>query len=81
MPIWLPRPAAPANPNTVLKNPDPLGNIDPPSALALAGPQVVVAHFPFHAARIDPIPAGADALLKDLIEDRFMQGFPVLRGE
>jgi hypothetical protein len=64
-----------------LKNPDPLGIIETPSSLALAGPQVVVAHFSFHTTRIDPIPAGADPLLKDLVEDGFMQGFPVLRGE
>lgn len=64
-----------------LNNPDPLGHIEAASTLALAWPQWVVAHFPFHAARVDPISAGANALLKNLVEDRFVPHLFLLRGE
>ena len=50
-------------------------------ALAFTWTQIVVAHFSFHATRIDSIPAGDPAFLKDLIQNRFMQGFLLLRGE
>ncbi|HEY5177465.1 MAG TPA: hypothetical protein VII95_18050, partial [Terriglobales bacterium] len=40
------------------------------SALPLPGPQIVVAHFPFHPARVDPIAARGDALLEDLQQNR-----------
>ena len=49
--------------------------------LALAWAQFVVAHFPFHAARVDPISTGANALLKNLVEDRFVPDLFLLRGE
>src|SRR5713226_137431 len=64
-----------------LNNPDPLGEIEAASALAFTWTQIVVAHFPFHATRIDPIPARNDAFLKNLIQNGFMQGFLLLRGE
>jgi hypothetical protein len=64
-----------------LKDPDLLGEIEAASALAFTWTQIVVAHFPFHATRIDPIPTGNDAFLKNLIQNRFMQGFLLLRGE
>jgi hypothetical protein len=64
-----------------LKDPDPLADVQTASALSFAWPQLVVAHFPLHATRIDPISAGDDALLKDLIEDCFMHRFLLLRGE
>ncbi|MGI8959600.1 MAG: hypothetical protein ACR2IV_07555 [Bryobacteraceae bacterium] len=77
-----PREAGQASPNTVhLMVWDPLGKVEVASALTFAWTQIVVAHFSFHAARIDPIPARNDAFLKNLIEDRFMQGFLLLRGE
>jgi hypothetical protein len=49
--------------------------------MTLARAQVVVAHFPFHAARVDSVSAGTDSLLENLIEDGLMQGFLVPRGE
>ena len=64
-----------------LNNFDSLGHIEAASALALAWPQWVVAHFPFHAARVDPMPAGANALFKNLVEDRFVPELFLLRGE
>lgn len=51
------------------------------SELALPGPQIVVAHLPLHSADVDPVPAGDDTFVKDLLQDRFMQGFPLPRGE
>ena len=50
-------------------------------ALALPGPQVIVAHLSLHSAEIDPVPAGGDAFLEDLLQNCLMQGFPALRGE
>jgi hypothetical protein len=64
-----------------LNDPDPLGDVEAAGGLSLTWPQIVVAHLSFHAARVDPIPTGHDTLLKDFIEDRFIQDFPVLRGE
>src|SRR5271166_382517 len=64
-----------------LKDPDPLHKIDPASRLAFSRSQWVVAHLAFHAARIDPISAGNHAFLENLVQNRFMQGFLVLRGE
>ena len=60
---------------------DALGKIDPFCGLPLAWAQVVVAHLPLNAARIDPFATGAGALLKDFIEDQIMKEFPVPRGE
>jgi hypothetical protein len=51
------------------------------SALAFAWPQIIVAHFPLYTAWVDPIPARDDPFVKDFVEDRFMQGLPLLRGE
>lgn len=50
-------------------------------ALALAGPQRVVAHLALHAARVDPIAARNKALLKNFVEDRFVEYFSLPRGE
>jgi hypothetical protein len=49
--------------------------------LALAGPQIVVAHLALYAAEVDPAPAGDNTLLEDLVQDRLMQGFLLPRGE
>jgi hypothetical protein len=64
-----------------LNDPYPLGEVEAASALSFTWTQIVVAHFPFDATWIDPIPARNDALLKNLVQDRFMQGFLLLRGE
>ena len=64
-----------------LNNPDALGKIDTAGALALAGTQRVVTHLALHTARVDPIAARNDPLLKNFVEDRFMEGFSLLRGE
>jgi hypothetical protein len=55
--------------------------IEQAGALSLSGPQVIVAHFSFDTAWIDPIPTGMDALLENLVEDALMQRFLLLRGE
>ncbi|MGP8243042.1 MAG: hypothetical protein ACLQVN_00815, partial [Bryobacteraceae bacterium] len=64
-----------------LNNPDPLRDIDAARALPLPGPQIVVAHLAFHAAEIDSVSAGDDALLQDLLQNRLMQDVPLPRGE
>ena len=64
-----------------LNYPDSTRNINAAGALALPGPQVVVAHLALDSAGIDPVPAGDDALLKDLPQDCLMQGFPAPSGE
>jgi hypothetical protein len=64
-----------------LNDPDLLGKVEAASALAFTWAQAIVAHFPFHAARIDSIPARDDAFLKNLIQNRFMQDFLLLRGK
>ena len=51
------------------------------SSLTLPGPQAVVAHFAFDAAGDNPIPAGTYSLFENLVEDRLMPDFPLLRGE
>ncbi|MDR3741759.1 MAG: hypothetical protein P4L40_22295, partial [Terracidiphilus sp.] len=61
--------------------PYPLGNIHAARALPLPGPQIVVAHLALHAAEVDPVSAGDDALLQDLVEGCIMQDFPLPRGE
>jgi hypothetical protein len=43
--------------------------------------EMVVAHFPFHTTRIDAVPAGYYAFLNNFVEDRFVEGFSLLRGE
>jgi hypothetical protein len=63
-----------------LSDPDPLGEVGTASAPAVTWTQVVVAQFPFYATRIDPVPARYDAFFKDLVENRFMQGLLLLRG-
>jgi len=55
--------------------------IEQAGALSLSGPEVIVAHFPFDAAWVDPIPAGMDTFLKNLVENALMQRFLLLRGE
>ncbi|MGA3100211.1 MAG: hypothetical protein ABSF25_27475, partial [Bryobacteraceae bacterium] len=64
-----------------LNNPYPRGDIDAACALPLPRPQIVVAHLALHAAEIDPVSAGDDALLQDLPQNRFMQDVPLPRGE
>jgi YHS domain-containing protein len=44
-------------------------------------PQRIVAHLSLHTSRVDAIAAGTAALLKDLVENRFMKCFSVRRGE
>ena len=55
--------------------------VEAPGALSLAGPEIVVAHLALHAARIDPIATRNDPLLKNFVEDRFVEGFSLPRGE
>jgi hypothetical protein len=55
--------------------------IDVQGGAAAPWAQVIVAHLALDSARIYPIAAGTDTLLKNLVEDGFMKGFPVLRGE
>jgi hypothetical protein len=54
-------------------------------AMLAARPQWPIAHFAFDAARIDPTPAGDDALFKNLIEGLLVQDlvleFFLPRGE
>jgi len=64
-----------------LNDPNSFGDVDAAGTLALAGPQIVVAHLALHSAKVDPAPAGDNALLEDLPQDQLMQGFPLLRGE
>lgn len=49
--------------------------------LALARAEIVIAHLPLHAAEVDPVSAGDDTLLEDLLQNRFMQGLSVPRGK
>jgi len=58
-----------------------LGDVDSTRAPPLAWLRIVVAHLPLHAAEVDPVSAGDDAPLQDLVEDRFVQDFPLPRGE
>jgi predicted nuclease of predicted toxin-antitoxin system len=53
-----------------LNNYDSFGDINATRALALARPEVVVAHLPLHSAEIDPVSGGDDAILEDLVQDR-----------
>jgi hypothetical protein len=48
--------------------------------LPLPRPQIVVAHLPLHPSGVDPVSAGDDSLLQDLVEDGVMQDFPLPRG-
>ncbi len=64
-----------------LNDPDPGGDVDVAGGLAFARPQVVIAHLALHPADVDPVSAGDDALLEDLLQNRFMQGFSPPRGE
>jgi hypothetical protein len=64
-----------------LNNPDSFGGIDPAGSVPLAWAQVVVAHLPLHPAAVQPASARLDPLFENLIEDRFMQGFLLPRGE
>jgi hypothetical protein len=64
-----------------LNNPDLLGEVDPTSALRLARAKRVLAHFALDAARIQALATGTDALLENLLEHGFMEGFSVPRGE
>jgi hypothetical protein len=64
-----------------LNDHNPFGNIDATGALALSGPEIVVAHLALYAAEVDPVPTGDKAFLEDFPQDRFMQGFPLPRGE
>jgi hypothetical protein len=57
------------------------GNLNGARALPLPRPEIVVAHLPLHSAEVDPVSAGDDSLLEDLVEDHFMQGFLLPRGE
>ena len=63
-----------------LNDPD-LYKIDTMGAHAIAWAQRVVTHLALHAARVDSVAAGADALLEDFLQDGFMKDFPLLRGE
>ena len=55
--------------------------VDPASPAPLARSQVIVAHLALHAAGIDSVATGTDALLQDFLQDGFMKGFLLLRGE
>ena len=50
-------------------------------ALTLARTQWVVTHLAFDTARVDPLATRNDPFLKNLVEDRFVEGFPQPRGE
>jgi hypothetical protein len=52
-----------------LNDHNPFGYVEAAGTLALPGPQVVVAHLALHAAKVDPVPAGDDAFLEDLLQD------------
>jgi hypothetical protein len=47
----------------------------------LARAQRVVAHFTLHAARVDPVATRHNSLFKNLVQDRLVEGFSLLRGE
>ena len=64
-----------------LNNPYPLGDVDAARRLALARPEAVIAHLPLHSADVDPVSAADNALLEDLLQNRFMQDVSLLRGE
>jgi hypothetical protein len=49
--------------------------------LALARTQRVVTHLSLDTARVDPLAARDDPLLKNFVEDRFVEGFSLPRGE
>ena len=40
-----------------------------------------VAHLSFHAARVDPIATGNHPLLKNLVQNRLVEGVSLPRGE
>jgi hypothetical protein len=50
-------------------------------APAFAWAQWVITHLSLYATRVDAIATRNHALLQNLIQNRFMQGFPLLRGE
>jgi hypothetical protein len=49
--------------------------------LSLARTQRVVTHLSFDTARVDPLAARDDPLLKNFVEDCFVEGFSLPRGE
>jgi hypothetical protein len=64
-----------------LNDPDSRGDVDAAGVMALARPRIMVAHLALHPSEVVPIPAGDDALVKDLLQDRFMQGASLPAGE
>jgi hypothetical protein len=47
----------------------------------VAGAEGEVAHLALDPAGVSPIAAGHDVFLEDLVENRFMKGPPLPRGE
>ena len=61
--------------------PDSLGKIDTAGGLVLARTQGVVTHLSLDTVWVDPRTTGNDALLKNFVEDHFVEGFSLPRGE
>ena len=50
-------------------------------ALTVARTQWVVTHLSLDTARVDPLAARNDPFFKNLVEDRFVEGLSLPRGE
>jgi hypothetical protein len=64
-----------------LNDPNPLCKLDTTGPQAFAWAKRVVTHLALHAARVDPIATRNNSFLKNFVEDRFVEGFSLPRGE
>jgi hypothetical protein len=64
-----------------LNNFNALIEIDSSGWMPCSGAEAVVAHLALDPSEIDSIPARTHALIKNFVENRLMERFPVLRGE
>ena len=58
---------------------NPAGEVEAASRMPFAGPQIIVTHLAFDAARVKAIAAGTGAFLENLGEGSFMKRFVLLR--
>ena len=64
-----------------LNDHDSFAKVDTTSAQGLAWAKRVVAHLALHPTRVDPIATRNNPLLKNFVEDRFVESFSLPRGE
>jgi Transposase IS66 family len=58
-----------------------LADVDQQRWLEVARPKRETGHLAFHAAGVSPVAARHNTFLEDFLQDGFMKGFPLARGE